>query len=248
MNVDTKIASKAIALRLKKVVPKLTQCDQTAYVNNHYIDEANRLISNMLEYTAENAIKATLFSADFEKAFDSIEHTFIFATLQFGPDFIHWVKTFLYEAESCVMNSGSSASQFYPERGTRQGDPISAYLFILALEILFIQIRDNHHINGIMIDGQKIKLSTYADDGNVLTNNVQLNLIFNTCETFEHFSSLKLNLEKSEACWIGSAGGKADKPINCRSIDLNTDKTRTLGVYNSYDTDLANKCNFILNC
>ena len=98
MNVDSKIASKAIALRLKKVIPKLIQCDQTAYVNNRFIGEANRLISAMLEYTAENEIEAILFSADFEKAFDSIKHTFIFATLHslgFGPDFIRWVRTFL---------------------------------------------------------------------------------------------------------------------------------------------------------
>ena len=53
MNVDTKIASKAIALRLKKVIPKLIHCDQTAYINNRYIGEAIRLISDMLEYTAE---------------------------------------------------------------------------------------------------------------------------------------------------------------------------------------------------
>ena len=143
------------------------------------------------------------------------------------------------------MDNGSSTGYFYLERGTRQGDPISAYLFIPALEILFIQIRDDHHIKGIMIDGQEIKLSAYADDGNLLTTNVQsLNLIFNTCETFEQFSSLKLNLEKSEACRIGSARGKADKPINCRWINLNTDKIKTLGLYNSYDTNLANKCNF----
>ena len=188
MNVDTKIASKAIALRLKKVILKLIQCDQTAYVNNRYIGEANRLISDMLEYTAENETEAILFSADFEKALDSMEHTFIFVTLKsfgFGPDFIQWVKTFLYKAESCVMNNGSSTGYFYLERGTRQGDPISAYLFILALKILFIQIWDNHRIKGIMIDGQEIKLSAYADDGNFLTTNVQsLNLIFNTCETF----------------------------------------------------------------
>ena len=70
----------------------------------------------------------------------------------------------------------------------RQGDPISAYLFILALEILFILIKDNHHIKGIMTDGQEIKLSIYADDGNFGTTNAQsLNLIFNTRETFEHF-------------------------------------------------------------
>ena len=203
------------------------------YVNNRYIGEANRLISDMLEYTVENEIEAILFSADFEKALDSIEHTFPFANLQsfgFGPDFIQWVKTFLYRAESCVMNNDSSTGYFYLERGTRQGDPISAYLFILTLEILFIQIRDNHQIKGVMIDRHEIKLSAYADDGNFLTTNVQsLNLIFSTCETFEYVSSLKLNLEKSEACLIDSARGKADKPINCTWIDLSTDKIKTLG-------------------
>ena len=59
----------------------------------------------MLEYTAENGTEAILSSADFVKAFDSIEHTFIFATLQsfgFGPDFIQWVKTFLYKVERAV--------------------------------------------------------------------------------------------------------------------------------------------------
>ena len=97
MNVDTKIASKAIALRLKEVIPKLIQCNQAAYVNNHYIGEANHLISDILEYTTENDIEAILFSADFEKAFDSIKHSF-FATLQSfecGSDFIQWVRTLL---------------------------------------------------------------------------------------------------------------------------------------------------------
>ena len=45
----------------------------------------------MLEYADKNNIEAILFSADFEKAFDSIDHTFILAVLKsygFGPDFI----------------------------------------------------------------------------------------------------------------------------------------------------------------
>ena len=45
----------------------------------------------MLEYTAEQEKVGILFSADFEKAFDSIEHTFIFVVLEssgFGPQFI----------------------------------------------------------------------------------------------------------------------------------------------------------------
>ena len=78
----------------------------------------------------------------------------------------------------------------------------------------------------------------------MVLNTHSLNLIFQTCHTFEQFSSLKHNVEKSEACWIGSAWGKQDKPVDCNWINLCTDKIRTLGVFNSYDTDLADTHNF----
>ena len=48
MNVDTKIASKAIATRLKTVIQKLIHHNQTAYVGNRYIGEADRLVSGIL--------------------------------------------------------------------------------------------------------------------------------------------------------------------------------------------------------
>ena len=65
---------------------------------NRNIGESVRLINDILEYSDENDIEAILFSADFEKAFDTVEHSFIISTLRafgFGPDFIQWVKTFL---------------------------------------------------------------------------------------------------------------------------------------------------------
>ena len=46
---------------------------------------------------------------------------------------------------------------------------------------------------------KKIKLSAYADDADFLTTDVKsLQVIFLTCETFQSFSFLKLNLEKSQ--------------------------------------------------
>ena len=55
-----------------------------------------------MEYTEENNIDRILFSADFEKALDSAENSFILATLEsfgFGPHFIDGVRVILNDAK-----------------------------------------------------------------------------------------------------------------------------------------------------
>ena len=87
-------------------------------------------------------------------------------------------------------------------------------LFILCLETLFIQIRDNDNIRGIRVGGCEIKLSANADDVDFLTPDTEsLKSIFQTFSTFQLYSSLKLNLEKSETCWIGTKKGSDETPV-----------------------------------
>ena len=104
---------------------------------------------------------------DFEKAFDTIEWTFIKKPLNyfgFGTSLIQWFTIFYCCPESCILNNGWTSEFFEIQRGVRQGCPLSPYLFILAVEMLAKEIRRNKKISGFLINNEEIKLSQYADD------------------------------------------------------------------------------------
>ena len=104
---------------------------------------------------------------DIEKAFESLDHNFLTSTLKkygFGQNFILWIKILLNDQESCVINGGKTTKYFMLGRGARQGDPISAFLFILALEILFLLIKTKPEIAGLTIFNHCYLYSAYADD------------------------------------------------------------------------------------
>ena len=79
MNLDTKIASEALALRMKKVILNIINFDQTAYVKNRFIGESIRLIDDLLYHTEQENLYGILFAADMKKAFDSLEHNFFWS-------------------------------------------------------------------------------------------------------------------------------------------------------------------------
>ena len=64
--------------------------------------------------------------------------------------------------EWCVMNGDKTTLYFKLERGTRQGDPISVYLFILALEVVFSLIKANPDIEGLQFFSHTFLYSAYA--------------------------------------------------------------------------------------
>ena len=136
MNVDYKIIStKALTSRLKRVLSNLISPQQTAYVENRFIGESGRLIADITEITDILNKEGFLVTMDIEKAFNSLDHTFLIFVLKkfsFGNDFVNWIETLISKQEPCITNGGNTAQYFHLEREAHQGDPILAYIFILA--------------------------------------------------------------------------------------------------------------------
>ena len=146
-----------------------------------------------------------------EKAFDSLNHDFVVTVLNkfgFRNNFISWIKLLLNSQQSCVINGGNITPYFHLEKGARQDDPVSAYLFILALEVLFVFIKSNENIKGIEIFENIFLYTAYTDDSTFFLRNIpSVKELINSFNQFYHFSGLKTNIEKCEIADIGSLKG-----------------------------------------
>ena len=136
-------------------------------MKGRFIGENVRLIDSIINYTDLHDIPGLLLFIDHEKAFDSLEWSFIFKTLHyynFGPSLISWIKTFYSNPLSAIQNNGW-ISEFFPlSLVVRQGCPLPPYLFVVCVEILGLAFRRDKSIRGINIMGVECKISQYADD------------------------------------------------------------------------------------
>jgi len=94
---DVKVASKAMAIRLESILPFLAHHSQNAFIKGISIFDAIRTIDDILEYAKKNNRPGILAAIDFEKAFDSLNRTFLVKALQkfnFGTYFLQWIRTY----------------------------------------------------------------------------------------------------------------------------------------------------------
>ena len=245
LNVDYKILSKCLAERVKKILDKLIDISQSGFVNGRNISDGMRTVLDTLEHTARSNTAGLLVTIDFQKAFDSLSWDFLFTALEtynFGTDFVAWVKLCYNDISSCVINYKISSQYFTIEKGVRQGDSLSPYLFILAVELMSIHIRNNKDIKGIMYNEKEIKILSYADDTTALLqseNDAKYLFIF--LKEFEKQSGLKVNKSKTEGFWLGTNKLSNFKPLGIKWSSV----IKILGIHISYDKDEMIQRNFV---
>ena len=209
LSIFYKIISGAYAERLKTVLDILVHPNQKAYLEGRYIGEITKSLNDIMHDLEENNKDATIILIDFSKAFDTISHKFIFNCMKlmnFGTQFIDGIKLLLTNRHSQINNSGHLSKGFNLHRGVPQGDPISAYLFILCLEFLLINLRNNNAIKKTTLsNGQQVFDMSYADDLTLIIqrDKTTIHSILNTLKNFKKISGLEVNLSKTVCINIG---------------------------------------------
>ncbi|RVW54301.1 Transposon TX1 uncharacterized 149 kDa protein [Vitis vinifera] len=208
--------AKVLANRLKKVVGKVISKAQGAFVEGRQILDAVLIANEAIDSTLKNNESAILCKLDIEKAYDNVDWTFILTVMQkmgFGEKWIRWIKWCISTASFSVLVNGTPTGFFQSSKGLRQGDPLSPYLFVIAMEVFsaFLQRAvEGGYLSGCRVKGRSeegalISHLLFADDTLVFCKPSQDHLTHLSwlLMWFEAASGLRINLDKSELIPVG---------------------------------------------
>ena len=117
LNMDYKILSKTLASRLQTVLQRLIHHDQTGFLPQRYMAENVLKMIDLMEYCRDQKQSAIVLNLDFEKAFDKLEWSAIYAAMSnfgIGPNFIEMIRTLYTDPISCTTNNGYWSNWFSP--------------------------------------------------------------------------------------------------------------------------------------
>ena len=109
---------------------------------------------------------------DFVKAFDKINHAYIFEVLEllnFGQNVINLIKLLLKDRKGKIIPNDEISTPFEVSRGKPEGDKTAPILILIALEPLLLKVNYSENVHGVKFEGWEKnppKLDAYADDAN----------------------------------------------------------------------------------
>lgn len=235
-NNDTKILSKVFAGRLRIVLPEIIHTDQNGCLSGRFIGQGIRLVQDILDKCDDEEV---ILLVDQEKAFDRVEWAwlnYVMEAFDCGDKFIRWINIMYKYMKSAIVTNGYISNYFPVTRGIRQGDSLSALLYILQSEPLNEYIRQDKDIRGVIIkDFNKneieVKGSQYVDDQEIFLNSYQqIGHCMNVLDDFGYASGSKVNKTKT----VGLLPNKKNIDTGV-SVALTTKPEKVLGVPISKD-------------
>ena len=209
MNYDVKILSKIICKRMSTVCDTLVHKDQSCGIPSRSILDNAHLLRNVYDYVNQKNLQCSFISLDQEKAFDRVNHKFLFRVLEkynFGPNLIKWIKILYHDLSSSILVNNFISSPVKITRSVKQGCSLSPLLYVLCLEPFAKKVREDSDIVGLRLPGspEECKISLYADDSTgILTTDKSINKFLYMIDLFGRGSGSKLNKSKTKGKWLG---------------------------------------------
>ncbi|GJU07833.1 RNA-directed DNA polymerase, eukaryota, reverse transcriptase zinc-binding domain protein [Tanacetum coccineum] len=172
MECQYKIIGKLLANRLSSVIGDVISPEQSDFIKGRNILDGPLIINEVMDWYRKRKKDLMIFNVDFEKAFDSLRWDFldlVMEKLGFGHKWRSWIYGCLHNARSLVLVNGSPTIEFEVFRGLRQRDPLSHFLFILAMEglhLLTCKAQETSLFKGASVGHGNMIIShlIYADD------------------------------------------------------------------------------------
>ena len=209
INVDLKIYSKILCLRLKPVLPYILHDTQYGYASKN-INQVTTLIRDIENDMKSNRFNDSFFvSVDFFKAFDNVDHNFIVKVLKwmnFPEKFINAVVSLMHMASSQLFINGHLSKKFKIKSGIRQGCPMSKDVFNIIINPLIVFLEHCCAIQKYTtLSNHKFLTLSYVDDLNLFVNALTslLNAIY-YINRFKDISGLKLNVLKTKGIFYNN--------------------------------------------
>lgn len=211
-NVVYKAITKILVLRLQHAMKDLIAPHQNAFIKGRLISDSIFITAEMMDFIHRAKHKKTFWCAikiDFFKAYDRIRWDFLESTLlkmNFPQHIVNIIMQCVRTVQYSLLLNGHKVCTFQPQRGLRQGDPLSPYLFICCMNVLSAmlhQAEENNHIQGIQFNrsGPRISHVMYADDLVLF-----FKAVYDSCrflaallQSFCNSSGLHVNRDKSFA-------------------------------------------------
>jgi hypothetical protein len=212
LNTDYKIFTKALTIKLAKVAPDLIHPNQAGFVPGRQIRDQiwlTKRIIELAEATENGERNGVIVALDQEKAYDKIEHDYLWRALaSYGilDEFINTIKALYSDVYTYViLNGETSTHPFRVTTGVRQGDPLSCLLFDLAIEPLAESLRQSD-LKGMKVRGKTEKLITtlFADTIVYLDHTDDFSSLPDILDEWCIAAGAKFNTGKTEMIPVGT--------------------------------------------
>lgn len=204
------IISKILALRLKPVLQEVISETQSAFVPGRAISDNVLITHEVLHYLKGS--RATKYCSmavktNISKAYDRLEWSFIRAMLErmgFCDTWIMWMMQCVSTVSYSFLLNNEATGRVVPQRGIRQGDPLSPYIFILCGEVLSglcKRAQADGSLPGIRVARNSPKMNhlLFADDTMLFTttDTRSCSSLVEILHDYERASGQMINAQKS---------------------------------------------------